>query len=429
MQFNLERIVSLLYNSVTSLLLVGGITFATIGCLAPDPVALSTPISDGSSVPALAAVPTALDGIDPIEPGVVVTTPQSASSSAQSIGGSPLVWGAATPEMPLLDSAAGEFDVAVRHMFIDGECVGDNNDDADGITLTIRGTITHHLPDRIHSATLRGIVFAEFGTDAKVLRSSNGMGFVEDVTSNEPWEQGIPREFEVVTRPIDPIYCLYSAERAAGALYLSTRSPLGEQRSVTVSVQPFTWQPLSGHAVAQTALALRNMVLDSPYTRASVTEGSLVDVIYVRRGRGLFRHESGLVGWAAIDGFEIGGPAVELPFILRTTASFPESGVELSDIAITPVGSESTMGSTLTMRASFTNISTSRRRNPFDTLRVMQSDGESLRPRVICEVADGCGQNIEPGLVLTAQLSFELTDNQRPVAIGVISGVGQSLVE
>ncbi len=402
--------------------------FAPVACRAPALIESVAPAADGSEQP------TQVRGASPLNGGedaadAVQAPPAFDQSSTASGEAVPPLWGASSPAMPVMDSEPGEFEVSFHHLVVDGECVGEGDRDATGITLTIRGTITHNLPDRVNSATLRGVVFAEFGDEAKVLRSSSGMGFVEDVSSNDSWEQGVAREFEVVTRPIDPVYCLYTAERAAAALHLSVRTPLGMERSVTVAVATMPWQPSVGFSVDQTALALSDFVLVSPFARANVSAGSFVDVLYARRGRALFRNATGMIGWAEVDEINAGGPLLEVPYELRAAASFTEIGVELSAISMNSVDAVPGGMGTLSAIATYTNPSTSRRRSPFETIRVVQSNGDILRPRVTCDVPDLCEQNLEPGNSASAQLVFELTEDQRPVAIGVAGGAGQSLLQ
>jgi len=302
----------------------------------------------------------------------------------------------------------------IDHAYLDGECSGEGRKRSKGVHLKVRGQVTHTLGKVIHRATLTGILFARFGEKATYRRASGGAGFVTEVDSDHLWRKGEPRAFELETRPLDAVYCLYEPDSLVAGLHLSAETPLGESVDFVVWAQDLSWGLLSGAATQATASLGAKTRLDSAFASPLLPLGATAQVEFVRRGRAWIQVASA-AGWipmAKLRGVGVVSPATR-PALLTASWSDGQFSFRFADAT--------RRDGRVTGRLEITNGGSRRGRCTTNLVRLAHSGGTASPARVASELPERC-KALEPGAMASGAVDFEVPEMATILAVGLRRG-------
>ncbi|MBH24224.1 MAG: hypothetical protein CMH57_07200 [Myxococcales bacterium] len=292
------------------------------------------------------------------------------------------------------------------------------------------GEVMNPLDEVVHRATLTGVAFARFSEETAFLKASSGSGFVTEVDSDHPWKPGEKRAFKVITRPLDPIYCLYTPMKALAALNLSMETPLGQRVEDVVMVSELPWGALHGRFVQtrdETPPQVRitdNALVRSPFTTLRLAPGDTARLHYISRDRGLVEQES-RVGWMDMDKLALVQPGLPTFTTTRPTEDEPRSHRDLS-YAITQVRRVlNDDNDSVSVRFQISNPGERVGRCSLG-MTLMHSTGDSNAEPDEGSV-ERCRKGVEPGSNTEVVLSFMLPTSAAPLRVGFSGGPSWAL--
>lgn len=363
----------------------------------------------------LACSAEAPDSNTPSVPSVERKAPSTASVVAPASNMPAPRWRIEAPQPPVVEQSATQFAVTVDQIYLDGECSGEGKRRSDGIHLVLRGHLSHALDDRVHRATLTGVLFARFGEKVAFRKASGGIGFTVAVDSDHPWQPGETRAFEVETRTLDPIYCLYQPSALVAGIHLSAETPTGESLDSEIWALPLDWTFVSGAPVSGLASLTAKRKPEGPFARASIESGQPVKVGFVRRGKAWVRSDK-TAGWLPLNAIGDGASfAKRTPRAADTQVRFIDGDLtyRVSQIERLKAG----------VRARFEATNSGERKARCDPrgLRLAHTGGASTPQSIGEELSTGC-KTVEPGSTVGGIVEFGVVNSESILAVGILHG-------
>jgi hypothetical protein len=172
-----------------------------------------------------------------------------------------------------------------------------------GICLLAAGSVRNNTDRLCHRAGLFGTLKAGFNDDVTITKHTGGMGFDPEVSSENPWRPGTWRDFELVTRSLDPIYIEYHPTSLDAEITLEVRDPLNFTLRETMTRFKLPWRSLQGCPTAGAAAILEKV---RPLTGASKQQqsyqpGDLVNVRFQKGGGYKVSANGDEGGWVPFD--------------------------------------------------------------------------------------------------------------------------------
>jgi hypothetical protein len=343
--------------------------------------------------------------------------------------GQPLpFWDITNPPEPEVAKSTPVFPTAIRSVYFKGECAGEGKKGSSGIKLVLAGTITNPTEDTVHRAVLTGALFIKLNEDFSLLRASGGSGFVEEVSSDQPWRAGTARAFEIESRAVDPIYCEYTPELAIGALHMNLKSPLGGKVDAWVYRTPVAWAATGGMRVVRDASLAKSLRPDSPFAVERLAEGTALSLTMVARDKGLVALPGGTFGWVPMDQLHLHGesPLEEAAAVEKASASWSQGDwrYALSGLAYENPAAASMPGALRVVagQLEIRHIGERGGRCSASKVRMLHSGGKTASAEASDGLKAACSVRVEAGGSGSGRVRFVLPPGAVPLAVGQSGG-------
>jgi len=168
----------------------------------------------------------------------------------------------------------------------------------EGIHLAAFGTIRNNTDRIIYRGGAYAKLETHFPRRTEVERHSMGFGFQPPITSQNPWRPNEWRDFQVVTRSMDPIYIEYTPWKITAELSIEARDPLDFRYENTLGPIPVEWQTLLGVKVTGKAKVAEgaDMILDKASKKVIAADED-VDLIFLYAGGYKIATKDGRRAW------------------------------------------------------------------------------------------------------------------------------------
>lgn len=168
-----------------------------------------------------------------------------------------------------------------------------------GVCLLIIGAIRNDTGRMFHRGGLFGTLTTSFGEEVVIKKHSGGMGFLPEVSSEEPWRPGDWRNFRLITRALDPIYIEYKPKKITAEIVLEVRDPLNFRLRKTLSEFSVSWSTLIGAGIEGT-VAVVEKITPINFEKAGAkrfSPGDLVKVTFQKGSGYKVLADDGSGGW------------------------------------------------------------------------------------------------------------------------------------
>lgn len=128
-----------------------------------------------------------------------------------------------------------------------------------GICLLVVGAIRNDTNRLFHRGGLFGTLTTSFGKEVTIKKHTGGMGFVPEVSSEEPWRPGDWRNFRLITRALDQVYTEYEPTKVNVEIVLEVRDPLNFHLRKTLSEFSVPWSTLIGAGITGTVAVIEKI--------------------------------------------------------------------------------------------------------------------------------------------------------------------------
>ena len=208
----------------------------------------------------------------------------------------------ATPSANSNRIETGQFTIVVKNaLLFDGDTdpFTRNISQEKGICLLVTGTVRNETNRIFHRGGIFATLNADFSGTVNIKKHSGGMGFLPEVTSEQPWRPGAWREFRLVTRAIDPIYKEYTPTNVETELVLEVRDPLKYRQRKMLTRFKLSWQTLLGAGVSGTTALVEQI---TPFTLENFAarrfeSGDLLKLTFQKGAGFKVLNDDGAGGW------------------------------------------------------------------------------------------------------------------------------------